>query len=159
MEFTRTDALHSRRKSHRRRRSRSVTILAWLELAQGLGTLAVGMGYTLAAGSILGGIPNPVPFMPIGDPVVTFEKGIGLLVLGLPMLWAAFGIFRLRPGAWLLAMLLQALTQAFAVVNYFRGHPNYLQMILSIVIVLYLNNEEVQEAFKRKPLEVLEEAE
>jgi hypothetical protein len=55
----------------------------------------------------------------------------------------------MRPNAWILAMLIQMLALVSALVGYLRGSPNYLAMLLGVVIVLTLNNQEVQNAFRR----------
>ena len=137
--------------SPRPRFPRSVRILAWLQILQGLGSLLVGLAFTLQGGAALGGVPAPLPYLAVGDPLLAFERGVSQLLLAYPILWVGFALFRLKPWAWLSTMTLQGVVLFVNLVSYFRGGANYLSMTVSILIVLYLNHAEVREAFQSRP--------
>jgi hypothetical protein len=59
----------------------------------------------------------------------------------------SIGLWRLRRWAWVAVMLWAGLNMTQALVSYFRGDQQYVAMALSVVIVLYLNQREVQLAF------------
>lgn len=66
---------------------------------------------------------------------------------------AAAGFLRVARGAWLLAVLVQGLNLALALVLYFEGRPAYvyLMMVYGILMVLYLHQADVQAAFRPAP--------
>jgi hypothetical protein len=129
----------------------AVRILAWLQILQGLGTLLVGLAHTLAAGSLLGGVPQPLPFVAVGEDVPSaFARGAFQLLLAFPILWVGLALFRLRRFAWLSAMSLQGVVLLLNLVSHFRGGANYASMAISVLIVLYLNNAEVREALQAR---------
>ena len=152
--------MNIKKKSHRRLRPRPVTILGWLEVLQALGTLLVGLMLTVMGGAILGQTASPIKsLLPVvDDPLAMFVRGLLLLLFSFLILWVSFGLFRLRPGAWLTAMTVQCLILLTDLVNYFRGHTNYLAMAWSIIIVLYLNQEEVRTAFRPRSTEEIADA-
>jgi hypothetical protein len=142
------------------RRPRAAVFVAWLQILQGLATLLIGLAFTLQAGAELGGVPAPLPYLVIDNPIGAFERGASQLLLAFPILWVGFGLFHLRPFAWLSAMMLQGVVLFVNLASYFRGRANFLSMLMSVVIVLYLNQADVREAFEttsRQP--ELEEAE
>jgi len=140
----------ARRRPRASRRPRSVGILVWLQVLQGLGTLLIGMAFTMQAGAALGGVPAPLPVPLIQDPMGAFERGVVQLLLAFPILWVAFALAHLKPWAWLSAMTLQGVVLTVNLLSYFRGRANYLSMAMSILIVLYLNQAEVREAFRHE---------
>lgn len=75
--------------------------------------------------------------------------------LGLLALVAAGGFLRLRPGAWVMAMLVQGLTLLIAIIFYFRYRPQnlliYGMMVYALIMVLYLNYAEVPAIFRAQP--------
>jgi hypothetical protein len=127
---------------------RAVRVLAWLQILQSLGSLLIGLAYTVQAGSILGGVPTPLPFMLIESPLLAFERGVAQLLLAYPIFWVGLALFRRRPWAWLSAMTLQGIVLFLNLVSYFRGSANFASMAVSVLIVLYLNNAEVRHAFQ-----------
>lgn len=62
-----------------------------------------------------------------------------------------FGLLRLRRWAWVLVMIQLGFIMAVDLVMYAEGIPQYPSMLTSVIIVFYLNQSEVQEAFKRRP--------
>jgi hypothetical protein len=82
-----------------------------------------------------------------------FIGGLTVLV-ALLALSAAVGFFRLRPGAWPGAMLVQALTLFMAQVVYFRERPHtklhyiYLLMLYAVFMVVYLHQADVLAALR-----------
>jgi hypothetical protein len=73
---------------------------------------------------------------------------------------AAVGFMRVASGAWLLAVLVQGINLALALVLYFEGRPAYVYMMMlyGIVMVLYLHQDDVQAAFRRAGLDQPEAA-
>jgi len=75
--------------------------------------------------------------------------------LGVLALVAAAGFLRLRPGAWVMAMLVQGLSLLVALVFYFRYRPQdlliYGMMVYALIMVLYLNYAEVPAVFRVQP--------
>jgi len=129
------------------RRPRSVTILAVLQALQGLGLLALGIyrGYLL---TWLGGaellISRVTPYV-----VVDWLTGwVVWITLGIFTLILALAIFRMQRLAWLIAISLQGLGLLVGLVNYIQARPNYAGMIYGIVLVFYLNQQEVRSAFR-----------
>ena len=72
------------------------------------------------------------------------------LALALLALVVSIGLFRLKPWAWLLAMSMEGLNLTSALTAYVVGHPEYVNMLLGIIIVMSLNQREVREAFERR---------
>jgi hypothetical protein len=78
-----------------------------------------------------------------------------LPVLGAGALVATLGFLSLRPGAWVIAMLVQGLSLLLALLAYFITAPDniflYGMMLYSIVLVVYLNYAEVPAVFRMYP--------
>jgi hypothetical protein len=91
------------------------------------------------------------PFTPEQWEAQRAEVVLGFLFVLLAMLAlaAAVGFLRVARGAWLLAVLVQGITLALALVLYFEGRPAYvyLIMLVPVVMVLYLHQDDVQAAF------------
>jgi hypothetical protein len=82
-----------------------------------------------------------------GDLELNLEALI-VTVLG----WAiAVGLWRLKRWAWVAVMIWTGAALAGALALYFRGQPNYPLMIEHIIIVFYLNQRDVQQAFGEAP--------
>ena len=60
------------------------------------------------------------------------------------------GLFTLRRWAWVAGMVLVGVGLGFNILLYFRGNPQYLNMLLEVVLVFYLNQRDVQQAFRRR---------
>ena len=133
----------------RRKRPSGVSLAAWLHLAQWVSLLATGGYMVWGSGALL---------TPGGRVVLDLERlarqaGVGsvFVVLSLPVLVTALGLFWLRRWAWLLGMTIQALGLASALIAYLVGRPNYLQMALGTLIYFTLNQVEVRRAFQPRP--------
>jgi small-conductance mechanosensitive channel len=78
-----------------------------------------------------------------------------LPALGLVALLAGVGFFSLRPGAWVMAMLVQGLVLLVALAFYFlfqaRNLLLYGMMAYSVMMVIYLNYAEVPAVFRVQP--------
>lgn len=68
------------------------------------------------------------------------------LVMGLVSLVSGVGILLLRQWAWLMAMIAQGINLAAELIDYTRGEANYLSMLASVIIVLYLNMRDIRRA-------------
>jgi hypothetical protein len=68
-----------------------------------------------------------------------FIGALGLIV--------SVGLWRLRHWAWSATMLWAGVNMVQALLVYYRGEPQFPSMALSVLIVLYLNQREVQLAF------------
>ena len=134
-----------------RRRSRSVTILAGLHFLQSLILLGFGIYFVSTAGWAQTDVTQATRFLPLA----LFQgmiSGVVTLVLALLGVIIAFALLRLKSWAWMAAMELQGLGLLAAIYAYLRGNPNYVGMLISIILVFYLNQQEIRAAFRgRRP--------
>src|SRR5690242_7939811 len=72
--------------------------------------------------------------------VTTFAASLLALAL-------AVGLWQLRPWAWSAVMLWTGAALAGALLAYHSGHPDYAVMVEGMIIVFYLNQQDVQHAF------------
>jgi hypothetical protein len=61
-----------------------------------------------------------------------------------------FGLWRLERWAWLLLMIQVGLSMLLDILGYFHNQPTYLTMLLNVIIVFYLNQQDVQRIFLGK---------
>ena len=130
------------------RRPRIVSFVGWLIFLQGIGFMgSCALRIIVARWGDLQ-IPYLSTYSNHSPAYLYVVGGIwgGLSILAL---FSGFSLWNMRPNAWILAMLIQMLALVSALVGYLRGSPNYLAMLLGVVIVLTLNNQEVQNAFRR----------
>lgn len=89
----------------------------------------------------------------LGDPETAFF--VPLPALALLGLTATLGFIWLRPGAWVIAMLVQGLHLVVTLIFYFlyRQEQPYLfaMMFVAVIMVLYLNYAEVPAVFRAYP--------
>jgi len=80
--------------------------------------------------------------------------GIVFMPLSVLAIVAVFGFLGLWRSAWTLALLLQGLTLLTALLLYLDRKPWYIYilMLYSIVMVLYLHDGDVQQAFRIQPV-------
>jgi hypothetical protein len=78
-----------------------------------------------------------------------FVAGVG----GAISLTLALGLWFLRKWAWTGVMLYQGVVLTSGLIGYIDGEEPFFQLALGMVIVFYLNQREVQEAFRRQPVE------
>jgi hypothetical protein len=60
----------------------------------------------------------------------------------------AIAVLLLAKRAWQAAMTLQGFGLLVGLINYLRDRPNFIGMALGVILVLYLNHREVQDAFR-----------
>jgi uncharacterized membrane protein (DUF2068 family) len=75
----------------------------------------------------------------------TIQIMVGLIVI--------YGLWRLRRWAWFITMLNLGVSMTFDIYNFFYGEPNYWSMLFNVLMVFYLNQREVQNAFVRRRTE------
>ena len=119
-----------------------VKMLTWLLIIQGIGLLLIGLfNVELETG--------------LQRILVESSFFASLPALGILALVAAAGFFRPRPGAWVMAMLVQGLTLLITLLFYFRYRSEnlflYAIMVYSIIMVLYLNYAQVPLVFRGQP--------
>ena len=139
-------------KTHEQR-PLSVSILAGLQFVQSLGFLAYGI-HQVATHVWPEGewVNTPELIIPIVFEYLT--SGIGLIVLGVLTFIVSIELLRLKNWAWLASMTLQGIGLTFSLLAYARQEPNYPAMFLGVLLVFYLNQHEVQEAFRRTGEEI-----
>jgi hypothetical protein len=63
---------------------------------------------------------------------------------------ASFGLWLLKRWGWTLTMILVGATLAYDIWQYFQGDAHFVTMAISLVIVFYLNQRDVQSPFMRR---------
>jgi lysylphosphatidylglycerol synthetase-like protein (DUF2156 family) len=130
-------------------RPRSIAILAGLQVVQSLGFLYYGITQVLSHEWPEGSIAQtPAEFIPAAFEY--FTAGVGLILLAVLMLVVTIGLLRLWSLAWLASMTVQGLGLVAALLAYARQEPNYISMLLGVLLVFYLNQQEVQDAFRSR---------
>lgn len=94
-----------------------------------------------------GEIPHTLPNLP-GDLDAILFLGIAAFFILL-----SIGLWRLHTWAWFAAMVACGATLFYSIWRHLEGGSPYLTMTLIIVIVFYLNLNEVKAAFHAKPTE------
>ena len=69
------------------------------------------------------------------------------LALGIAALVSGMGLLLLRAWAWLLALALLGCELVIQLSNYFQGRPLYWAMLVTALLVLYLNQRPIRAAF------------
>jgi len=130
-------------------------ILFFLQVLQGLGLLA----YSLYIGRRFGwGFERgEIQILDIAPFEVFDVLSSGALYMGLAIitLMLAIALWMLKSWAWVASMALQGFSLFAALVGYLRQHPNYISMVLGILLVFYLNQQEIQAAFHHRQDDVL----
>ncbi len=129
----------------RMKRPLSITIIGVLILCQGLVFTAVaGVTLPLISAIMFRWLPpGYVAELPNYTQRELLFVGAAL-VIGVCCLVSGVGVLRLRSWAWLMAMIVQGINLSSELVNYLRGHPVYFNMLVSVIIVLYLNQRDIQ---------------
>ena len=84
--------------------------------------------------------------------LATDQRGIEIGLLGafaLLQVVLILGLWQMRSWAWLLVMIVTGLSMALQIWRYFQGFPDYLTMVINVLVVFYLNQRDVQQAFRR----------
>lgn len=130
-----------------RNRPRSIIIAAILLFVQGLGLLGYGIYQLIAHGWGLSATAWGWRYIPL--PLFeSLSSGVILTILGAISLLVAIAFLMLVRSAWQAAMTLQGFGLLVGLINYLRDRPNYIGMALGVILVLYLNHREVQDAFR-----------
>lgn len=134
-------------------RPRSVTILVVFQLLQSLTLLAYG-GYRLATA----GWPSQawefsLDFLAAAL-VQVITSGAGLLVLGTLTFIIALQLIGMRSYAWLMAMSLQGVILLTSLIAYLRHEPKFILMASGVILVFYLNQNEVQSVMRGRQEEI-----
>lgn len=87
----------------------------------------------------LRGIEHPTLFSAIASLAILYQ----LIVI--------FGLWHLRRWAWFLIMIQLGISMGTDLWLYADGDPLYLNMLLNVARVFYLNQREVQQIFERRP--------
>jgi uncharacterized membrane protein (DUF2068 family) len=110
----------------------------------------------LQLGSILG-VALDVAVVQIGQPSIFFGTVTNpTLLLGFQILYILYmlvvvvGLWQLRQWAWFIIMVQLGLSMALELWLYFLDNPVYLGMLVNVIMVFYLNQREVQQAFERR---------
>jgi hypothetical protein len=72
---------------------------------------------------------------------------VSVAVQGIFGIVSSIGLLRMRPWAWLMAMIVQGISLIIYLVDYIRGAPNYVGMIFAVFVVFYLNQRDIQLMF------------
>lgn len=119
-----------------------VKMLTWLLFFQGIGLLLIGL--------LQVDLHNALQQILVESSFFATLPPLGVLALV-----AAVGFFHPRPGAWVMAMLVQGLTLLVTLGFYFRYHTDdfflYAIMGYAVVMVLYLNYAQVPVVFRGRP--------
>jgi hypothetical protein len=131
------------------KRPRNLLILVFLQVVQGVGLLIysvyIGQRYGWGFQASRISLMHIAPF----EVFKIVTSGMLFLVLAIFTLALAAALWSLSSWAWLAAMSLQGFSLFAALVGYLRGEPNYISMVLGILLVFYLNQQEVVAAFRK----------
>lgn len=131
-------------------RPRSVTILGILHILQSLSLLAFGIYQVARHGWLIGeveiGLLRVIPF----PMLESMANGAISVVFGVVSFFIAIALLRLRSWAWVAAMAIQGFGLFAALIGYLRARPNYVGMVFGIFLVFYLNQREIQLAFRSR---------
>ncbi len=134
-------------RPERRNRPFGVTVIVVLLLLAAVIALPaslLGLVGTVSSEGEIAPLPDRTTIDLIGTLAV-------LLVLGVSALAAAVGLLRLQRWAWVLTMLLVGTQLATNLWQYFvAGERPYLEMLVDVLLVFYLNQREVQRAFGQR---------
>ncbi len=128
-----------------------VTLVGVLLLVQGLflmvlASAAIFLNATLHSGRLGPLLAIDFARLTVTDPFSAVLVG----ALGVFIALSGVGVLRMLPWAWLAAMALQGWTLAVFLLAYFtRAQSSYPSVLLSVVIVFYLNSRTVRRTFDR----------
>ncbi len=112
--------------------------------------------WVVAALLVVGGVGFLLAVFEIGPPFLAgglvgikdSQMGQGVLVItGVGMLVAAVGLLLRVPAAWGLTMLIVGIGLVVNLIAYFTGDPNFLRMVIFVLMAFYLNGRPVREVF------------
>jgi hypothetical protein len=131
------------------KRPRGVTIIACLLLAQGV---AQGALVSVFIAAFIVTLVQPPPSwlisvfanMSLGN----WAGIVASAIVAILALASGVALLLLRSWAWMVAMLLQGYSLAISLWSLYRGYHPYVEMLLPIIIVFYLNTREVRRVFE-----------
>lgn len=131
-------------------RPRSVIILAGLQILQSTALMLQAAAHSTETPLRLP--PALLETLQIVPPDLVQSQitDIVLVALALAGLLTSLALLRMHLWAKQAAVLLQGLALLSSLVGYLRGTPNFLAMLIGVVIVLYLNQAEVHQAFRSR---------
>jgi hypothetical protein len=80
---------------------------------------------------------------------IFFTQIVGWVMVFL-LVSAIIGLILLKRWAWTLTMILTGVGLTHTIWGYFQGSPEYVAMLVYILMVFYLNQREVQRAFQHE---------
>jgi hypothetical protein len=130
------------------KRPRSVTLIGAALLLHGLGLTAFGgtlIGLILAQqfGWLTPDYAAQVATLQLPSLLVL----VSITVQGIFGIVSSIGLLRMRPWAWLMAMIVQGISMILYLADYVRGSPNYVGMAFAVFVVFYLNQRDIQRIF------------
>lgn len=129
------------------KRPRSVTIIGWLILFQGLFFLLRASSLLLTLGAI--NLAELAPELNAALPEYGLRgvsQGIADAAIGVFGFVSGVGLLRQRPWASLMAMIIQGSHLSIGLFGYLRGMPPYFEMLFAMVLVFLLNQRDLQRA-------------
>ena len=151
-DIVKADVREATEDSARPRRPRAVTAVAVGHILQGV-TLSVAGGILLVGALLSAPGDLTIDRVLRSEWNELFVLGSILLLLGLLALIVTYGLYRVRPWAWSVAMSLQGIGLAMALSNQFLGDLNYnddVTLAIGILLVFMLNQNEVRRTFQRR---------
>jgi hypothetical protein len=133
------------------KRPRGVTIIGSLLIVQGLvGILTAGVIIAAHFPGLSQQLPSEVRINLDITSAGNWTYICVYAIISLLALTGGFALLLMRPWAWTVAMLVQGYALVIDLWTFFQGEVLYLQMLLAIVIVFYLNTREVRSVFQTR---------
>ena len=86
-------------------------------------------------------------FLPMANEVAQIPGASAVLIFQLVV---AVGLWQLKRWAWFLVMISLGVGMSMSLWSYFNEAPPYGYMVVAVIMVFYLNQHEVQQAFERR---------
>lgn len=80
---------------------------------------------------------------------IFYTETAGWVLVAL-LLLAILGLLLQKRWGWIITMILTGLGLFYTIWSYFQGEPRYVTMLLYVIIALYLNQRDVQQAFREQ---------
>lgn len=92
---------------------------------------------------------QPSRFLPgVEDSNIVLIVNLGVVLVQLGI---AFGLWWFKSWAWFLIMFQLGVGMTGDIWRYIEGSPPYFSMLLNVIMVFYLNQREIQQAFEHEP--------
>lgn len=132
-------------------RPRSISVLIALLLAQATGTLGYGLFLGFNNGWVIFKKARFYNFLPfaLADRV---SSAMVLIAVALVMFVVAFAFIMQKQWAWLAAVTIQGVSLLVGLVEYLIDNPNYVALAFGVIMVFYLNQQEVRDIYNQKQL-------